>query len=122
MKWKILDVLALLLSVSLFLGSLWWTFQKEDGDSYLYIKTSQGQWYYPLDEDKDLDFEGPLGISHLHISDGSVSFSDSPCDNKTCINRGGIDRINQWNACLPNQVFISIDGKESEGALDDQAY
>jgi len=122
MKWKILDYFIVIISLSLFLGSLWWTFQDKGDESYLYIKTSEGEWYYSLEEDRDLHFEGPLGVTDLHIHEGEVYFSASPCDNKVCINRGPIGRINQWNACLPNQVFISIEGRETEGGLDDQAY
>lgn len=87
-----------------------------------YIKSSQGEWYYPLDQDQNLEMEGPLGTTHIHIEDGQASIIDSPCQNKTCLRRNHLDSSGDWTACLPNQIFLTIEGESQEGDLDDQTF
>jgi len=76
----------------------------------VHITSSRGDWIYPLADDKVIDIEGPLGITRVSIADEAVRVLDSPCPQKLCILKGTIAAAGQWNACLPNQVFLSIEG------------
>jgi hypothetical protein len=82
-----------------------------------------GEWIYPLDADRTIEVAGPLGSSRLEIHDKSIHFADSPCPNKTCVAAGNISTAGQWLACLPNEVFVRIEGGANDaGGIDAGAY
>jgi hypothetical protein len=81
-----------------------------------------GEWVYPLDEDRDIEVDGPLGLTYVEIRGGKVRVSDSPCLGKTCVASGEISKASQWLACLPNQVFVRIEGAADEEGVDAGAY
>jgi hypothetical protein len=72
------------------------------------------QWIYPLDAEATVRIPGPLGETVVEIEDGSVRVISSPCPEKICVKTGRISKPGQWIACLPNRVFISIQGRKSE--------
>jgi len=72
------------------------------------------QWIYPLDAEATVRVPGPLGATVVEIADGAVRVISSPCPEKICIKTGRISKPGQWIACLPNRVFISIRGRNSE--------
>jgi len=111
-----LDAAAVLAAASLvFLSSLGAV--DAAGEPRVVIADAKGQeWIYPLDTDLEVPIEGPLGISTVHIHDGRVAIESSPCPNQTCVAAGSIDRPGQWVACLPNQVFVRVEGGTDDGS------
>jgi hypothetical protein len=75
---------------------------------------AEQQWIYPLDAEVTLRVPGPLGETVVVIEDGAVRVISSPCPEKICVKTGRISKPGQWIACLPNRVFISIQGRRSE--------
>jgi hypothetical protein len=75
---------------------------------------SEQQWIYPLDAETTMRVPGPLGDTVIVIEEDSVRVTSSPCPEKICIKTGRISKPGQWIACLPNRVFISIQGRKSE--------
>ena len=53
-----------------------------------------------------LMIEGPLGNTEVHIHQGKVWVSSSPCLDKICIHMGKIPDNGGFIACLPNRVII----------------
>ncbi len=88
----------------------------------LIIDSDEGQYIYPLDKDAEFDIEGPIGHSHIVIKDGKASISDSPCEDKLCVLMGDITKPGHWAACLPNRIFISIEGGSQDEEIDDLSY
>lgn len=86
------------------------------------LKGRGGEWIYPLSADRELRVAGPLGDTVVEIRGKSVRIVASPCPNKICIAAGAIERPGQWLACLPNQVFVSIEGRRADGGVDASAY
>ena len=86
------------------------------------LKGRDGEWVYPLSTDREVRVAGPLGDTVVEIRGKAVRIVASPCPNKTCIAAGAIDRPGQWLACLPNQVFVSVEGRRSDGGIDASAY
>jgi hypothetical protein len=83
------------------------------------VVASGGQeWMYPLSQDREIAVQGVLGITSIHINDGMAHIEDSPCTNKTCIASPPIRNTGDWSACLPNGVFIRIEGSGGEDELD----
>jgi hypothetical protein len=81
------------------------------------IKSAGRTWVFPLDAEETIIVSGPLGNTTIEIRDGEAYILHSPCANQTCIAVGPIHRQGQWVACLPNGVFLSIEGEEN-GGLD----
>lgn len=83
------------------------------------VVSSGGQdWIYPLSQDREIKVQGVLGITVIHIDEGTAHIDDSPCTNKTCIASPPLRNTGDWSACLPNGVFIRIEGAEGSDELD----
>lgn len=66
----------------------------------------------PLNEDRRLTVNGPLGATTLEIRHGKIHFLDSPCRGKQCIHSGWLARAGDFAACLPNRISITLSGRE----------
>jgi hypothetical protein len=86
------------------------------------IKGRDGEWIYPLSIDRDVSVAGPLGDTRIEIRGKSARIVDSPCPNKTCIASGAIAKPGQWLACLPNRVFVRIEGGNPNAGVDASVY
>jgi hypothetical protein len=87
------------------------------------IRSSGQTWVYPLDAAETLSIPGPLGDTVVEIRERRVRFVSSPCVNQTCVAAGHVSAQGQWAACLPNKVFVLIEGTdEGEGAVDSTAW
>jgi hypothetical protein len=123
-KIKFADILYCLLflavilyfSINIFLGS-------KAKSKQLIIESGENIWYYQLDKDRELKIEGILGESTIEIKDGIVFFEESPCPNKLCVLSNSICKNGDWIACLPNGVFVRIEGKdENSSEIDIISY
>ena len=76
----------------------------------LLVHTPRGTFAYDMSKDRIIDIEGAIGTSRIEISGGTARFLDSPCPNKTCVQSMPISETGEWSACLPNQVFLRIEG------------
>ncbi len=86
--------------------------------SSLVVSTDQGEWIYPLSEDRTIEARGILGVSVIRIEGGFAHIDESPCANKLCVAAPRIGSTGQWSACLPNGVFIRIEGSEATDDID----
>lgn len=111
LRFKPLDIAAVILGIMAAVFISIKVYSHQSGNLFVHITGQSGEWIEPLNKDKDIDVEGPLGITHIKISGGSVAVTDSPCANKLCISMGSASKPNQWIACLPNKVFIKIQGQ-----------
>ena len=105
---RLLDVLIFLvisfLTVFLFLS----VYSNKNEDANVVIKFQEKEWIYPLNMNIDVEIQGKLGITKVRIKNSEVSIVLSPCPNKTCVQSAPLKNVGDWNACLPNQVFIYI--------------
>lgn len=81
------------------------------------VKSAGRAWVFPLDAEETVVAPGPLGDTVVEIRGGEAYILRSPCANQTCIATGRIRKQGQWVACLPNGVFLSVEGGEN-GELD----
>ncbi len=89
------------------------------GDEARVVIEAEGRtWVYPLKAEETVKVEGPLGATLVEIHDGSASVIQSPCKNQVCVAAGHIHSPNQWVACLPNAVFVRIEGTTHVEAPD----
>jgi hypothetical protein len=73
-------------------------------------------WVFPLNAEEEISVPGPLGETVVEIRGGRVRALSSPCANQTCVAAGHLSRRGQWTACLPNRVFIYIEGTGDDNA------
>ncbi len=119
---KILDLVIIAAAILAIVFSSLKVYGKGNAEPEVKITAQNGDFIYPLKENRRLEVEGPLGRTVVLIHDGSVQIEDSPCPNKTCVAAGAISQPGQWVACMPNQVFVSIEGASDEKTVDAGVY
>jgi len=75
----------------------------------------------PLNKDRRVELEGPLGMTVLEIKDGAARIISSPCTKKICIHMGEVRHSGDLLACIPNHLVINIEGDkdgEDDGDYD----
>ncbi|OJF76334.1 MAG: hypothetical protein BKP49_07625 [Treponema sp. CETP13] len=118
---KPLDIVIFFLAVVIAIFSIFRLTQNNNKSPLAYIDTPNGSYVYSLDSDRSLEFSGPLGITKITIKNGEAFFTDSPCQNKICIMSNPAKQNGDWIACLPNRIFLRIEGtdnSESTSGLD----
>lgn len=90
--------------------------------TYAVVKSSSEEYILPLEKDCELTVHGKIGDSVVEVKDSAVRFKHSPCPNKTCVHQGFISKNGEWAACLPNDVFILIEGKTSKDSPDANTF
>ena len=114
---KTLDFLAFLIAIVVTGLIALQAYGNQSGTLQVSIRGDSGEWLFPLESDRTIEVEGPLGKTVVVIEDGAVKVSSSPCREKTCVKSGPINKPGRWIACLPNRVIIAIIGR-SEQELD----
>ena len=117
-----LDYLALLLAVLAVVGASIFAYGGNAQASEVSIENDEGTFLYPLDQARLVRVSGPLGETVVEIEDGRVHVHESPCRDKICIAAGWLDATGQWTACLPNRVFVRVEGGQSEDGVDAQTF
>ena len=111
---KALDLAVLLAFAIALLASVLSVRRGRGAERLLAIRTPEGEFVYPLSKDAVYRVEGAAGVSEIEVRNGKASFKDSPCPSKTCVLTGEISEAGEWAACLPNEIFIIIEGNSSE--------
>ncbi|AEJ62483.1 protein of unknown function DUF1312 [Spirochaeta thermophila DSM 6578] len=86
------------------------------------VESEGGVFLYPLDEDRTLEVEGPLGPEKVIIRNGAVWIEEAPCPDKLCIAMGRISSPGQWIACLPNRIFVMVEGRKGSSPVDGTTF
>ena len=121
---RIGDGIVLLVSATIIFLSLQ-MFINFTGKPEVHVRTESGEFIYDLEQDIQATFTGPVGETSIEILDGKVHIHDSDCRNKVCIAAGWISSPGDWIICLPNNVFVLIEGSvdhATAGGVDDTAF
>jgi hypothetical protein len=116
---KPFDFLALGLSLGLTVFSGYLVYAKPTAAARVIVQGEGGTWVFPLGEKETLRLPGPIGETVVEIGGGQTWVESSPCTNQTCVAAGRLHRQGQWTACLPNKVFIYIEGTVDENDVLD---
>jgi len=108
LKWLDLAALAAALAVIALVSVR--AYGLRSGSTAVHLKAPGGEWVFPLDQDRTLSVRGPLGDTVVELRGGQARVLSSPCTEKICVRTGAIARPGQWIACLPNRVFLDIQG------------
>ena len=91
------------------------------GDPVVLIEASGTRWIYPLGEVRRLTLNGPLGPESIAIEDGAAFTEDCTCADRVCHRQGRISKPGQWIACVPNKLFLRVEGLHT-GGIDAASY
>lgn len=111
---RIFDYLIFAFIVILALWAAFFLYAGEGGEARLIIETPHGKWIYPLTDTRTVSIPGAIGATTVRIENQSARIIDSPCPHKTCIKNAVLKKAGDWNACLPNRVFLRIESTSSE--------
>jgi hypothetical protein len=118
-----LDYVVALAATALVALSFASTYSSRGDELRVVVTGRDGEWVYPLAEARTLEIAGPLGLEIVRIADSTARIAEAPCANQTCVAMGAISRPGQWVACLPNRVFVRIEGGAADGRdVDASAY
>lgn len=109
-SFKPADFLFLAASVILIALSLLVLKGNNDPVAKAVIKVKDAEYIYPLNQSRELEFEGELDKAHLIIHDGCIEFVQSPCRDKVCIHMGQARKEGDFLACLPNRIIVTVEG------------
>ena len=121
MKLRLLDWLALALSLCVTAGVAWQVYGASGGPELACVTGPDGVWVYPLGRDREFAVSGPLGETRVVIREEGAFVADSPCRDKLCVSMGRVTRRGGWIACLPNRVLVRVEAA-AEDDVDATAY
>ena len=116
---KIPDLIIILLAIILTGFSAYTVYLKPNTALQISIQGAARQWIFPLDAEETINVEGPLGTTIVKIHNNEVWVESSQCKNQICVGMGHIGSRSKWIACLPNNVFIVIEGSDNTNELID---
>jgi hypothetical protein len=121
-KLKPMDCAAIVLSLALVAVSARAVYGASETSARVVVQGPGRTWVFPMDAEERVAVPGPAGETVVEISGGTARVLSSPCANQTCVAAGHIHRQGEWAACLPNMVFVSIEGKADDEAPDAAAW
>ncbi len=104
---KLLLVVVLLVAASFLL-----LVGQKSGGKVVVSRDNKVIFVAPLNKNRRIELEGPLGITVLEIKDGAARIVSSPCTKKICIHMGAARRNGDLLACVPNHLVITIEGDQ----------
>ena len=123
-EFRLLDWIALIAAVGLSVGATLYARGQYGESTAVAIQAEGRSLLYSLDEDRTLAFEGPLGKTIVVIEERRVRVTEDPGPLQICVRDGWIERGGEWLICLPNRVFIRLEGSGStdNGNIDASVY
>ncbi len=118
---KAFDWFSMLAGAILVVASVGMAYGQTGAGKSVSIDSPQGEWRYSLEVDRVIDDFDTNGGCSIVIEDSAVFVRESDCPLKICIQMGRISRQNDWIACVPHRIIITIEG-ESEVQVDDVSY
>ena len=115
---KPLDVPVIVISVLLTIYIAVSVYSGTNLESQVIIQSSEKSWIYPLNSEVKLSIKGPIGETIVEINNGKAAIISSPCPGQTCVTSGYLSKNGHWAACLPNRVFVFIEGSGNEEGID----
>jgi hypothetical protein len=91
---------------------------KKDAKPQVLIQGPTQSWVFPIDAEETVNVRGPLGDTVVRVHGGEAWVLSSPCDNQVCVAGGHINADGQWVACLPNEVFLMVEGSGNSQDFD----
>ncbi len=123
MKFKPFDYLAFLVAATVVVFFIVQAYTGAVESSEVRVQADGRDFLYNLSEDRVFTVSGPIGETEIEIAGGMVRVPDSPCRDKICVSVGWVSNAGEWIACLPNRVFVRVEGRSADTApVDAQTF
>lgn len=119
---RFFDVIAVIVAIGAVGGVSLYAYADTTDPTQVSIQSDDGEFLYPLGETRELDVEGPIGHTHVEIEGNRARVMSSPCRDQICVAAGWLENTGDWAACLPNRVFVRVEGGERNDGIDAQAF
>jgi len=119
---KPLDVMVIMLGIVLTVAIGGAVYSGEKTSSRVIIRGMEKTWIYPLDAEVQVNVAGSLGETVIRLHNGQAMIVSSPCSAQTCVAAGELSKNGQWAACLPNRVFVLVEGTDGTDAVDAASF
>ena len=115
-----IPVIAFAVVITVIVG--WAAFDRGSSSSHVIIRSPDRSWLFPLDAEERVSVPGFIGETMVRIHGGRAAIVSSPCGAQTCVAAGSLGKNGQWAACLPNRVFLLVEGTDGANDIDAAAY
>lgn len=122
MKIKPLDIGSLVISLAVVILVSAFAFADSSEPTQVSVQSSEGDFLYTLAQARSIRVEGPIGHTHIEIEGGRARVVASPCRDQICVAAGWLEASGNWTACLPNRVFVRVEGGDRSDGVDAQTY
>jgi hypothetical protein len=112
------DIPVIVLAAALTVIVGWQAYGRGADSLNVVVKGPDKTWIFPIEAEERISVEGSIGETVVEISKGRAAIVSSPCGGQTCVAAGELDKNGQWAACLPNRVFILIEGAADADVID----
>ena len=116
---RILIIILLMVGLVSFIFLLFHQISGETVNVYIDNKL---KYSFRLQQNHNQQIITPYGFIELKINNGKVWIEKSSCYTKICIKMGKITKASQSIVCVPNHVFLQIEGKNKENWIDAITY
>ena len=119
---KAFDIPVIILALAIIFFIAVKVYSGDSASFKIIVRGPDKSWIFPLNAEEQVSVPGPIGDTVVQISGGRAAIISSPCSGQTCVAAGGIYGSRQWSACLPNRVFLLIEGVDSGDGIDASSY
>ncbi|WP_018138140.1 MULTISPECIES: NusG domain II-containing protein [unclassified Thioalkalivibrio] len=84
-----------------------------DSEASMLVITQTGEppRQEPLDRTREIEIQGPAGITRVQIEPGRARCADSPGTRNICENSGWLQRHGEIAVSLPNRLTLQVQGR-----------
>jgi hypothetical protein len=107
---KPFDIPVLAAAAALTLAIAVAVYSGEAASSRVIVRSPDKTWLFPLNAEERITVKGSIGETRIEIHNGRAAIVSSPCGGQICVAAGALHRNGQWVACLPNRIFLLIEG------------
>ena len=118
MKPALADIIIVFLAVAAVTLFTVTTYGGQGGVSLVHIKTADSHLVYSMTDSRILSVQGQQGSTTIVVDENGARITTSACSRKLCIRKGTISGEGEWIACLPNGVFVYIQGGSNAPGID----
>lgn len=115
---KPLDIPVIVLALLLCMAVAAAVYSGGTSSSRVIVRGPDRTWIFPLDAEEELTVAGAIGETVIKIQKRTAAIVSSPCGGQTCVAAGELHKNGQWAACLPNRVFLLVEGSQGRDAVD----
>lgn len=107
------DLLLYALLLALGIGGTAALHASNSDSAMLKVQVGKAAFYYPMSYRGELVFWGRLGKTVIRVDETGARVVESACPGGDCMRGAAIHQAGQWRACLPNEVILSVEGRQA---------